>query len=62
MKAGTHHDKVGKESPTGDLSKRDDSKYRSFFKRLIKSPGVSEHASDYLKVRPFAKEGGGNLP
>ena len=58
MRAGTHHDKIGKDSPVGDLSKRDDPPFNKFFKRKIKSPGTSEFGSAYLPNRPFAKAGG----
>ncbi len=58
MKAGGNTQKVGKNSPQGDLSKRGDDGFNHFFKRKIKSPGKSEHAGYWLPVRPFTKAGG----
>jgi hypothetical protein len=60
MRAGGNAAKVGKDSPQGDLSKRDDPPFNKFFKRKIRPAGSTEFASDYLPVRPFAKAGGDN--
>ncbi len=55
MQAGNGGPKVGKNSPVGDLGKKDNAEFAKFFGRKIKNAGAEISASSVLKVRPFQK-------
>ncbi len=56
MKAGSKGNKIGKDSPTGNLQAKNAAAASAFFGRKIKNAGTESNPAKSLPVRPFRAE------